>query len=177
MAINDGSCIHNLQVVIDHENFDAELLKSITTGAAVDVVGQLTESQGKGQHVEVLASSLHLYGKADPNTYPLQKKGIAWNSLREIAHLRPRTNTFGAIFRIRHHMAYAIHKYFHDRGFYYFHTPLITASDAEGAGAMFEVTTLDLNNPPRKEDGSIDYSQDFLVNAPILQYQVNLRES
>lgn len=161
MAINDGSCIHNLQVVIDHENFDAELLKSITTGAAVDVVGQLTESQGKGQHVEVLASSLHLYGKADPNTYPLQKKGHSMEFLREIAHLRPRTNTFGAIFRIRHHMAYAIHKYFHDRGFYYFHTPLITASDAEGAGAMFEVTTLDLNNPPRKEDGSIDYSQDF----------------
>lgn len=161
MAINDGSCIHNLQVVIDHENFDAELLKSITTGAAVDVVGQLTESQGKGQQVEVLASSLHLYGKADPNTYPLQKKGHSMEFLREIAHLRPRTNTFGAIFRIRHHMAYAIHKYFHDRGFYYFHTPLITASDAEGAGAMFEVTTLDLNNPPRREDGSIDYSQDF----------------
>lgn len=161
VAVNDGSCIHNLQVVIEHDNFDAEQLKGITTGAAVSVVGQLKESQGKGQNVEILATSLHLYGKADPNTYPLQKKGHSMEFLREIAHLRPRTNTFGAVFRIRHNMAYAIHKYFHDRGFYYFHTPLITASDAEGAGAMFEVTTLSIDNPPRSDDGSVDYSQDF----------------
>lgn len=161
VAINDGSCIHNMQVVVDHSQFDAELLKDITTGAAVSVIGQLTESQGSGQNVEIQASHIEIYGKADPNSYPLQKKGHSMEFLREIAHLRPRTNTFGAVFRIRHHMAYAIHKFFHDRGFFYFHTPLITASDAEGAGAMFEVTTLDLNNPPRTKEGGIDYSQDF----------------
>ncbi|CQB87325.1 tRNA synthetases class II family protein [Chlamydia trachomatis] len=125
------------------------------------MIGQLTESQGSGQNVEIQASHIEIYGKADPNSYPLQKKGHSMEFLREIAHLRPRTNTFGAVFRIRHHMAYAIHKFFHDRGFFYFHTPLITASDAEGAGAMFEVTTLDLNNPPRTKEGGIDYSQDF----------------
>ncbi|WP_297720215.1 asparagine--tRNA ligase [uncultured Porphyromonas sp.] len=161
VAINDGSCIHNMQVVVDHSQFDAELLKDITTGAAVSVIGQLTESQGSGQNVEIQASHIEIYGKADPNSYPLQKKGHSMEFLREIAHLRPRTNTFGAVFRIRHHMAYAIHKFFHDRGFFYFHTPLITASDAEGAGAMFEVTTLDLNNPPRTKEGGVDYSQDF----------------
>ena len=161
VAINDGSCIHNMQVVVEHGQFDAELLKDITTGAAVSVIGQLTESQGRGQNVEIQASHIEIYGKADPNSYPLQKKGHSMEFLREIAHLRPRTNTFGAVFRIRHHMAYAIHKFFHDRGFFYFHTPLITASDAEGAGAMFEVTTLDLNNPPRNKEGGIDYSQDF----------------
>lgn len=161
VAINDGSCIHNMQVVVDHSLFDAEILKDITTGAAVSVVGKLTESQGRGQSVEIQASAIEIYGKADPNSYPLQKKGHSMEFLREIAHLRPRTNTFGAVFRIRHHMAYAIHKFFHDRGFFYFHTPLITASDAEGAGAMFEVTTLDLNNPPRTKEGGVDYSQDF----------------
>ena len=161
VAINDGSCIHNMQVVVDHSQFDAELLKDITTGAAVSVIGQLTESQGSGQNVEIQASHIEIYGKADPNSYPLQKKGHSMEFLREIAHLRPRTNTFGAVFRIRHHMAYAIHKFFHDRGFFYFHTPLITASDAEGAGAMFEVTTLDLNNPPRTKEGGVDYSQGF----------------
>lgn len=161
VAINDGSCIHNMQVVVDHSQFDAELLKDITTGAAVSVIGQLTESQGSGQNVEIQASHIEIYGKADPNSYPLQKKGHSMEFLREIAHLRPRTNTFGAVFRIRHHMAYAIHKFFHDRGFFYFHTPLITASDAEGAGAMFEVTTLDLNTPPRTKEGGVDYSQDF----------------
>ena len=160
-AINDGSCIHNMQVVVDHSLFDAEILKDITTGAAVSIIGKLTESQGRGQSVEIQASAIEIYGKADPNSYPLQKKGHSMEFLREIAHLRPRTNTFGAVFRIRHHMAYAIHKFFHDRGFFYFHTPLITASDAEGAGAMFEVTTLDLNNPPRTKEGGIDYSQDF----------------
>lgn len=161
VAINDGSCIHNMQVVVDHSLFDAEILKDITTGAAVSVIGKLTESQGRGQSVEIQASAIEIYGKSDPNSYPLQKKGHSMEFLREIAHLRPRTNTFGAVFRIRHHMAYAIHKFFHDRGFYYFHTPLITASDAEGAGAMFEVTTLDFNNLPRTKEGGIDYSQDF----------------
>lgn len=161
VAINDGSCIHNMQVVVDHSLFDAEILKDITTGAAVSIIGKLTESQGRGQSVEIQASAIEIYGKADPNSYPLQKKGHSMEFLREIAHLRPRTNTFGAVFRIRHNMAYAIHKFFHDRGFFYFHTPLITASDAEGAGAMFEVTTLDLNNPPRTKEGGVDYSQDF----------------
>lgn len=161
VAINDGSCIHNMQVVVDHSLFDAEMLKDITTGAAISIIGKLTESQGRGQSVEIQASAIEIYGKADPNSYPLQKKGHSMEFLREIAHLRPRTNTFGAVFRIRHHMAYAIHKFFHDRGFFYFHTPLITASDAEGAGAMFEVTTLDLNNPPRTKEGGVDYSQDF----------------
>lgn len=161
LAINDGSCIHNLQVVVDYSKFDEELLKKITTGASISVTGQLLESQGKGQSVEIQADEILLYGEANPNTYPLQKKGHSMEFLREIAHLRPRTNTFGAVFRIRHHMAIAIHKFFHDRGFFYFHTPLITASDAEGAGAMFEVTTLDMDNPPRKEDGSVDYSKDF----------------
>lgn len=161
VAINDGSCIHNMQVVVDHSLFDAEILKDITTGAAISIIGKLTESQGRGQSVEIQASAIEIYGKADPNSYPLQKKGHSMEFLREIAHLRPRTNTFGAVFRIRHNMAYAIHKFFHDRGFFYFHTPLITASDAEGAGAMFEVTTLDLNNPPRTKEGGVDYSQDF----------------
>ena len=161
VAINDGSCIHNMQVVVDHSLFDAEMLKDITTGAAISIIGKLTESQGRGQSVEIQASAIEIYGKADPNSYPLQKKGHSMEFLREMAHLRPRTNTFGAVFRIRHNMAYAIHKFFHDRGFFYFHTPLITASDAEGAGAMFEVTTLDLNNPPRTKEGGVDYSQDF----------------
>ncbi|MDD7437344.1 MAG: asparagine--tRNA ligase [Bacteroidales bacterium] len=161
IAVNDGSCIHNLQVVVEHEAFDEELLKRISTGASVSITGLLTESQGKGQNVEIQAKDILLYGEADPITYPLQKKGHSMEFLREIAHLRPRTNTFGAIFRIRHHMAIAIHKFFHDRGFFYFHTPLITASDAEGAGAMFEVTTLNIDNPPRKEDGSVNYSEDF----------------
>nr|WP_026215716.1 asparagine--tRNA ligase [Porphyromonas levii] len=161
VAVNDGSCIHNLQVVVDHQSFDEELLKKITTGASVSITGLLTESQGKGQSVEIQAKEILLYGEADPMTYPLQKKGHGMEFLREIAHLRPRTNTFGAVFRIRHHMAIAIHKFFHERGFFYFHTPLITASDAEGAGAMFEVTTLNIDNPPRHEDGTVDYSEDF----------------
>lgn len=161
IAINDGSCIHNMQVVVDHSKIDEEIIKRITTGASLSVVGELTKSQGKGQSVEIQATEIQIYGEADPNTYPLQKKGHSMEFLREIAHLRPRTNTFGAVFRIRHHMAYAIHKFFHDRGFYYFHTPLITASDAEGAGAMFEVTTLDIDNPPRRDDGAVDYSKDF----------------
>lgn len=161
IALNDGSTINNIQIVVDTASFDEDLLKKITTGACIGVTGDLVKSQGSGQAVEIQAKDIILYGEADPNTYPLQKKGHSMEFLRSIAHLRPRTNTFGAILRIRHAMAFAIHQYFNDRGFVYLHTPLITASDCEGAGEMFQVTTLDLNNPPRKEDGSIDYSQDF----------------
>ena len=161
LAVNDGSIIHNMQVVVDLPNFDEELLKRITTGACVSVDGRLVKSQGQGQAVEIQAESIVLYGEADPETYPLQKKGHSMEFLREIGHLRPRTNTFGAVYRLRHHMAYAIHTFFHEHGFYYFHTPLITASDCEGAGEMFQVTTMDLNNMPRREDGAIDFEQDF----------------
>ena len=161
VALNDGSTIHNIQIVIDVAQFGEEFLKPITTGACISVNGKLVESQGKGQTVEIQATEVEIYGGADPTTYPLQKKGHTLEFLREIAHLRPRTNTFGAIFRMRHHMSYAIHKYFNDRGFFYFHTPIITASDAEGAGSMFEVTALDLSNPPKTEDGKIDFSEDF----------------
>lgn len=161
VALNDGSTIHNIQIVIDIAQFGEEFLKPITTGACINVNGILVESQGKGQSVEIQATEVEIYGGADPTTYPLQKKGHSLEFLREIAHLRPRTNTFGAIFRMRHHMSYAIHKYFNDRGFFYFHTPIITASDAEGAGSMFEVTALDLNNPPLNEEGKIDFTEDF----------------
>lgn len=163
IALNDGSCIHNLQIVVELSNFDGNLLKKVTTGACLSVDGKLVESSGKGQRVELIARTLHLYGEADPTTYPLQKKGHSWEFLREIAHMRPRTNTFGAIFRIRHHMAMAIHTFFHERGFFYFHTPIITASDCEGAGQMFKVTTLDLDNVPKTEEGAVDYSHDFFA--------------
>jgi asparaginyl-tRNA synthetase len=161
VALNDGSTINNIQIVIDIAQFGEEFLKPITTGACINVNGRLVESQGVGQTVEIQATEIEIYGPADPATYPLQKKGHSLEFLREIAHLRPRTNTFGAIFRMRHHMSYAIHKFFNDRGFYYFHTPIITASDAEGAGSMFSVTTLDTGNPPRDEEGKVDYTQDF----------------
>ena len=161
IALNDGSTINNIQIVIDNEKFGEEFLKPITTGASLSVNGILVESQGKGQTCEIQATEIEIFGTADPNTYPLLKKGHTLEFLREIAHLRPRTNTFGAILRIRHNMAFAIHKYFNDRGYFYLHTPLITASDAEGAGAMFQVTTLDVENPPRNEEGKIDYTQDF----------------
>lgn len=161
IALNDGSTINNIQVVCDMKAFDEEVMKKITTGACLRVQGDLVESVGSGQAVEIQAKDILVYGTADPNTYPLQKKGHTLEFLRSIAHLRPRTNTFGAVLRIRHAMAFAIHKFFNDKGFVYLHTPLITASDCEGAGAMFQVTTLDLNNPPRNADGSIDYSQDF----------------
>ena len=161
IALNDGSCVANIQVVVDLASFDDAQLKLITTGSCIRVDGKLVESLGSGQGVEVQASSIEVYGTADPETYPLQKKGHTLEFLRDIAYLRPRTNTYGAIFRIRHAMAYAIHKYFNDHGFYYWHTPLITGSDCEGAGAMFNVTTLDIANPPRTEDGAVDYSQDF----------------
>ena len=161
IALNDGSIIHNIQVVADVAKFDENLLKEITTGSCVKVAGTLVESLGSGQPVEIQASSIEIYGTADPETYPLQKKGHSLEFLREIAYLRPRTNTFGAVLRIRHAMAYAIHKYFNDHGFFYLHTPLITGSDAEGAGAMFGVTTLDLNDVPKTPEGAVDYSQDF----------------
>ncbi|MCC8018630.1 MAG: asparagine--tRNA ligase [Rikenellaceae bacterium] len=161
IALNDGTTINNIQVVVDVAGFDEELLKRVTTGSCLRVEGTLVESMGSGQPVEVQAREIEVYGSADPETYPLQKKGHTLEFLREIAHLRPRTNTFGAVLRIRHAMSYAIHKYFNDHGFFYLHTPLITGSDAEGAGAMFEVTTLDLNNLPRTDEGKVDYSQDF----------------
>ena len=161
IALNDGSCVANIQIVVDLQKIAEESLKSVTTGACVAVKGTLVESLGAGQGVEVQAESIEVYGTADPDTYPLQKKGHSLEFLRDIAYLRPRTNTFGAVLRIRHAMAYAIHKFFNDKGFYYFHTPLITASDCEGAGAMFQVTTMDLNNLPKNEEGAIDYNQDF----------------
>ncbi len=161
IALNDGSTINNIQIVVDNANFDENELKKITTGACIGVTGTLVQSMGKGQSVEVQATSIVVYGEADPETYPLQKKGHSMEFLREIAYLRPRTNTFGAVLRIRHNMAMAIHTFFHQRGFYYFHTPLITASDCEGAGQMFTVTTMDLENLPKTEDGKVDYNQDF----------------
>lgn len=161
VALNDGSTVKNIQIVCDSSNFSEEQLKGVTTGACISVTGLLSASVGSGQAVEIQAQKIEVLGTADPNSYPLQKKGHTMEFLREIGHLRPRTNTFGCVLRIRHAMAFAIHKYFNDKGFYYLHTPIITASDAEGAGAMFQVTTLNLNNPPRREDGSIDYSQDF----------------
>lgn len=161
IALNDGSTIKNMQIVIDLNKFDEEFLKPITTGACISVTGQLVESQGKGQDAEILAEALEVYGTADPMTYPLQKKGHTMEFLREIAHLRPRTNTFGAVFRMRHQMAYAIHTFFHKKGFYYFHTPIITASDCEGAGQMFQVTTKNLYNLKKDENGAIIYDDDF----------------
>ncbi len=161
IALNDGSTIHNLQIVVDIEKFGEDFLKPITTGACISVNGTLTASQGSGQKVEIQASEIEIYGTADPATYPLQKKGHSMEFLREIAHLRPRTNTFGAVFRIRHNMAIAIHKFFHERGFFYFHTPIITASDCEGAGQMFQVTTLNLYDLKKDENGSIVYDNDF----------------
>jgi len=160
LAINDGSVIHNIQAVAGIDAFPEELLKSITTGSCVAVKGILVKSPGQGQSVEIQAKEIEIYGGAD-ETYPLQKKGHTLEFLREIAHLRPRTNTIGAVMRVRHAMSYAIHKYFNDKGFFYLHAPIITGSDAEGAGEMFRVTTLDLNNPPKSEDGSIDYKEDF----------------
>ncbi|TVR93336.1 MAG: asparagine--tRNA ligase, partial [Wenzhouxiangellaceae bacterium] len=162
IALNDGSLIHSIQVVVDVKAFgDDELLRKITTGACISVNGKLVASQGKGQTVEIQASEIVLYGSADPEKYPLQKKGHTLEFLREIAHLRPRTNTFGAVFRIRHALSFAIHKFFNDNGFYYLHTPIITGSDAEGAGAMFRVTTLDMENIPRNQEGKTDFSRDF----------------
>ena len=161
IALNDGSTIKNIQIVVDFEKIPEDSIKTITTGACIAAEGELVESQGKGQAVEILAEKIEIYGTADPETYPLQKKGHSMEYLREIAHLRPRTNTFGAVLRIRHNMAYAIHTYFHEHGYYYFHTPIITASDCEGAGQMFQVTTKNLYDLRKDENGSIDYRDDF----------------
>jgi asparaginyl-tRNA synthetase len=161
VALNDGSTVKNIQIVFDMNSFSEESLKEVSTGACIAVKGELTASLGSGQSVEIQAKEVTVLGPADPDSYPLQKKGHSMEFLREIGHLRPRTNTFGCVFRIRHAMSFAIHKFFNDKGFFNLHTPIITASDAEGAGAMFQVTTLDMTNPPKKEDGTIDYSQDF----------------
>ena len=161
VALNDGSTIRNIQIVFDMQRFSEDQLRPVTTGSSIHVTGKLVESMGKGQTCEIQAETLEIFGTADPEIYPLQKKGHTLEFLREKAHLRPRTNTFGAVLRVRSALAFAIHKFFQERGFFYLHTPLITASDCEGAGAMFQVTTLDLNNPPRLEDGSVDYSSDF----------------
>ncbi|MDE7135337.1 MAG: asparagine--tRNA ligase, partial [Muribaculaceae bacterium] len=161
VALNDGSTIKNIQIVFDLQKFSDEDLKAITTGSSLRVTGRLVESMGKGQSCEIQADSFEIYGTAPVETYPLQKKGHTLEFLREIAHLRPRTNTFGAVLRIRSALAYAIHTYFQTHGFYYLNTPLITASDCEGAGAMFQVTTLPLNDLPKTEEGAVDYSQDF----------------
>ena len=165
VALNDGSTVNNIQIVFDMTRFTEEQLKPVTTGACIAVEGILTASPGGGQSVEISAEQLLVYGTADSDTYPLQKKGHSMEFLREIGHLRPRTNTFGCVFRIRHAMAFAIHKFFNDKGFFYLHTPIVTASDAEGAGAMFQVTTLDLNNIPRDENNKIDFTQDFFGRA------------
>ncbi|HEY4798185.1 MAG TPA: asparagine--tRNA ligase [Bacteroidia bacterium] len=160
LAVNDGSIIHNIQAVVDFANFDAELLKRISTGACISVTGTLVKSQGKGQSSEIQAKKIEVFGTSD-ESFPLQKKGHTLEFLREIAHLRPRTNTFGAILRLRHHISFAIHKFFNDRGFFYLHTPIITGSDAEGAGEMFHVTNLDLEKLPRNPEGKIDFEKDF----------------
>lgn len=165
IALNDGSTIHNLQVVVDVESFDDSLLREINTGAALSVTGELAESAGSGQKIEMMAAKVELLGGADPDKYPIQPKKHSLEFLRENAHLRFRTNTFSAIFRIRHAMAFAVHKFFNEKGFNYLHTPIITASDAEGAGQMFRVSTLDAKNPPLTEEGEVDYSQDFFGKA------------
>ena len=161
IALNDGSTIKNIQIVVDLAQFPEEHLKPVTTGSCISATGHLVASQGSGQAVEIQLTELEVYGTADPEQYPLQKKGLSMEYLRTIAHLRPRTNTFGAVFRIRHNMAMAIHQYFHEHGFFYFHTPIITASDCEGAGQMFQVTTKNLYNLKKDEEGKIDYSDDF----------------
>ena len=161
IALNDGSTINNIQIVVDKTAFEESLLAKITTGAAIRVSGDLVESVGSGQSVEIQAGEIEIYGECDPMRYPLQKKDTSFEYLRTVAHMRPRTNTFGAILRIRNQMAFAIHKFFNEKGFVYLHTPLITASDCEGAGQMFKVTTLDLENVPRNKKGEVDYTKDF----------------
>lgn len=165
IALNDGSTPENLQVVIDFEELDETVLQQITFHASISVTGQVIESQGSGQSVEVIADKLEILGPADPENYQLQPKRQTMEFLREHAHFRMRTNTFSSVFRIRHALAYAVHKYYNDRGYYYLHTPIVTGSDAEGAGEMFRVSTLPLGDPPRTEEGAIDWSQDFFGKA------------
>ena len=161
IALNDGSTIKNVQIVVDKNSETESILPRITTGACIGVRGDLVESLGSGQAVEIHAKDIEIFGECDPMRFPLQKKDTSFEYLRTVAHMRPRTNTFGAVLRLRSQMAYAIHEYFHKRGFVYLHTPLITASDCEGAGQMFQVTTLDLNNVPKNKKGEPDYSKDF----------------
>ncbi|BFP40185.1 asparagine--tRNA ligase [Flavobacteriaceae bacterium GF1] len=161
IALNDGSTIKNIQCVVDYGNFEEELIRSISTGAAIKVKGNLVESQGRGQDVEIQVTDLFIHGKADPETYPIQPKKHSLEFLREKAHLRVRTNTFSAVMRVRSALSFAIHNYFQQNGFYYMHAPIITGSDAEGAGEMFRVTTLDAKNPPLTEDGEVNYKEDF----------------
>ena len=161
IALNDGSTINNIQIVVDKTLFPEDLLPRITTGACIAVTGALVESVGSGQAVEIQAKEIEVYGECDPMRFPLQKKDTSFEYLRTVAHMRMRTNTFGAVLRIRNQMAFAIHEYFHDKGFVYLHTPLITASDCEGAGQMFHVTTLDLNNIPKNKKGGVDFAKDF----------------
>jgi len=165
IALNDGSSINSMQVVADPNEISEDILKRVTTGASIGVKGKLVTSQGGGQSMEVQAHEIIVYGEADPEKYPLQPKKHSMEFLREIAHLRPRTNTFGAVFRLRHAMSYAVHQFFHEKGFYYWHSPIITGSDAEGAGEMFAVSALDMDKPPRTEDGQIDYKEDFFGKA------------
>ncbi len=165
IALYDGSSAKTLQIVVDFEKFDESLLKKISFHACVAVTGKLVESQGAGQTVEVLAEQIEILGESNPEEYPLQPKVQTMEFLREHAHFRMRTNTFSSVFRIRHGVAYAIHKYYNDRGYFYLHAPIITGSDAEGAGEMFQVTTLDVGNPPRTEDGQVDWSEDFFGKA------------
>ena len=161
IALNDGSTINNIQIVVDKTAENEAVLAKVSTGACIAVWGKLVESMGGGQATEIQATAIEVYGECDPVRYPLQKKDTSFEFLRTVAHLRPRTNTFGAIYRVRNQMAYAIHKFFHEKGFVYMHTPLITASDCEGAGQMFRVTTLDMENLPRNKKGGVDYSKDF----------------
>ena len=161
IALNDGSCLNNIQIVVDLNNFEKKVLDKINTGAAISVDGELIKSQGAGQKVELTAKTIEVLGEADPDKYPLQAKKHSLEFLREKAHLRFRTNTFGAITRVRHAMIFAIHKFFNDRGFYNIHTPIITGSDAEGAGEMFRVSIFDAKNPPLTEDGKVDFKKDF----------------
>jgi asparaginyl-tRNA synthetase len=163
IALNDGSTLHNLQIVAEPETIGEEILKKVTTGACISVQGKLIASQGQGQSVELQSFKIAILGEADPEIYPLQPKKHSYEFLREIAHLRPRTTTFGAIYRMRHAMTFAIHQFFHERGFFNVHTPIITGSDAEGAGEMFRVTTLNPENPPRNEEGSVDFREDFFA--------------
>ncbi|MEJ6791218.1 MAG: asparagine--tRNA ligase [Lacinutrix sp.] len=161
IALNDGSTLNNIQCVVDFENTSEETLKHITTGAAVHIKGELVESQGKGQNVEIVVSSIEILGESDPETYPIQPKKHSFEFLRENAHLRTRTNTFSAVMRLSSALSFAVHKYFKDNGFYHMHTPIITGSDAEGAGEMFRVSTLNQKNPPLTDDGAIDHSKNF----------------
>lgn len=165
IAINDGSTIKNIQAVVDFNSFDESLLKRLTTGAAVSLTGEIVESLGKGQRIEIKVNTLEILGDSDAEKFPLQPKKHSLEFLREIAHLRFRTNTFNAVFKVRHALAYAVHKFFNDKGFLYLHTPIITASDAEGAGEMFRVSTIDPDHIPRNDDGTVNYKEDFFGKA------------